>query len=119
MKKLSAFLICVILAAVLCFSISAIDTVYVSDNGKYDGTTAERPTSSFDDAIVALEDGGTIVIVDEYTFNNSYYEPSHDGEITVTGGKIILNHADYSRYYLSGPTKFENITFTYGSENAR
>ncbi|MBQ8837639.1 MAG: copper amine oxidase N-terminal domain-containing protein [Clostridia bacterium] len=116
MKKIITFLVCML---ALCIGAGAIDTVYVSDSGKYDGRTAERPTNSFDDAVNALTDGGTVVIVDTYTFDNSYYEPFHNGEITVTGGKIIFNHVDYSRYYLSGPTKFENVTFTYGPENTR
>ncbi len=119
MRKIILSFLCLACAAVLCVSMSALDTVYVSDNGKYDGTSADKPTGSFDDAIAVLSDGGTIVITDKYTFNNSYYEPPHSGEITVTGGTIVFNHVDYSRYYLSGATKFENIKFTFGEENKR
>ena len=118
MKRFLFPLIISILAFALCFGIAAADTVYVSDNGTGDGSTAETATNDFEYAIQSVANGGTVVITDTYTLTEPFYEPVHDGVVTVTGGKFVFNHKSYSRYFLNGPTTFEKMTFTYGADNS-
>ncbi|MBQ7660435.1 MAG: copper amine oxidase N-terminal domain-containing protein, partial [Clostridia bacterium] len=118
MKK---YLLCLSLfLLVLCLSLGALaagDTVYVSDGGTGNGDTTDTPTNSLSDAISAVKDGGKIVIVGTYTISESFFEPEHSGNITITGGKLIFNHPQYSRYYMNGPLTFEKTAFAYGSDN--
>ena len=63
-------------------------------------------------------EGGQIVITDAYTLSEPFEEPAHSAPVTITGGKLILNHSQYSRYFLSGPVTFENLRIEYGADNA-
>ncbi|MBQ9428658.1 MAG: copper amine oxidase N-terminal domain-containing protein [Clostridia bacterium] len=117
MKKSLFFLSLFLIALCLCLGALAADTVYISDNGTGNGETAETPTASLADAITAVKGGGKIVITDTYTLSESFFEPAHDGNITITGGKLIFNHPQYSRYYMSGPLTFEKTSFAYGTNN--
>ncbi len=106
-----------IIATVLTFSMAAADTVYLNDNGIGDGSTPDNPLGSLHKAIVAVKDGGTVVITDTYSLLDSFLEPEHEGEITITGGTILFDHSARSRYYLNGPTLFENIVLKKGDSN--
>ena len=106
MKKVLIML--VISALMLISAFAAENTVYVSDGGTGDGSNASTPVGTLADAYAALGDeGGTIVIVDKYSFSTAFVEPKHSGKVTVTGGTLV---ATDTRYILNGDTTFENIT---------
>ncbi len=117
MKKSFLPILALLLTLMLSVAVAAADTVYLNDGGTGDGTTAETPLGDLAAAIDAVKGGGKIVITNTYTMNEAFIEPAHDGMITITGGKFVLNHAQYSRYYMSGPVTFEKITFAIGAEN--
>ena len=117
MKKSFLPILALLFALLLSVAVAAADTVYLSDGGTGDGATAEAPLGDLAAAINAVKDGGKIVIANTYTMNEAFIEPAHGGMITITGGKFVLNHAQYSRYYMSGPLTFEKITFAIGANN--
>ncbi len=117
MKKLLFSLLVLALSLTLCVGIAALDTVYVNDGGTGDGTSAETPFGDLDSAIQTVSEGGKIIITEKLTLAEPYFEPNHGGTITITGGSLVFNHASTSRYYMAGPTNFENITITYGDNN--
>ncbi|MBQ4150372.1 MAG: hypothetical protein IJC81_01030 [Clostridia bacterium] len=117
MKKLLFSMIVIAMVLALSVCAFALDTVYLSDNGTGDGTTAETPTNDLTSAIQSVANGGKVVITDTYTLTEPYTEPIHDGVVTITGGKFIFNNAKTSRYFLNGPTTFEKITFAIGPDN--
>ena len=109
MKQILAFFVAVLLSALLVSAASAA-TVYVNDGGSGDGSSASAPLGDMSAAIEKVANGGTVVITDAYTLTDEYYEPAHKGEVVVTGGKIVFNAEKYNRWYLGGPTTFENVT---------
>lgn len=107
MKKL--FIMLVISALLLMSAFAAENTVYVSDGGTGDGSSASTPVGTLADAYAALGDeGGKIVITDTVSIETSFVEPTHSGEITLTGGTLAITDV---HYMLNGATTFENITF--------
>ena len=119
MKKTLLPILLLALALLLSVGIAAADTVYLNDGGTGDGSSAASPLGSLADAVKAVADGGKIVINDTYSLNEPFFEPEHTGMITITGGRFLFNHAEYSRYYLSGPVTFEKITFAVGANNEK
>ena len=117
MKKSFLPILLLALALILSVAAAAADTVYLNDGGTGNGSTAEAPLGDLAAAVEAVKGGGTIVITDTYTMSEAFVEPVHDGMITLTGGKFVLNNEKYSRYYMSGPVTFEKITFTLGTAN--
>ena len=117
MKKSFLPILLLALALILSVAAAAADTVYLNDGGTGNGSTAEAPLGDLAAAVEAVKGGGTIVITDTYTMSEAFVEPAHDGMITLTGGKFVLNNEKYSRYYMSGPVTFEKITFTLGAAN--
>ena len=106
MKKL--FILLVISALLLISAFAAENTVYVSDGGTGDGSSASAPLGTLADAYAALgDDGGKIVITDTVSIATSFVEPSHSGKVTLTGGTLAATDV---HYMLNGPTTFENIT---------
>ncbi len=116
MKKQLALLVMLLVAALLCLSAAALD-VYVADGGTGDGLTKETPLGTMEAALDAAKDGGRIIIVGTATLDQPLVEPAHANPITVTGGTLIFNQSPYCRWYLSGPTAFENLTITYADAN--
>ena len=116
MRKFLFPMLIALLTVILCLG-AAANTIYLSDNGTGDGLTKETATNDIEYAIQSVAMGGTVIITDTYTLNEPFTEPYHDGIVTFTGGKMIFNHPKTSRYYRSGPTTFEKMTFTYGSAN--
>ncbi|MBQ8836011.1 MAG: hypothetical protein IJ002_00720 [Clostridia bacterium] len=111
MKKLLTILLAAVLCVMMAVAVNAAD-VYVTDGGEGDGTTAETPMGSLEDAIASIADeGGTVHIVNTYSHDGEFSEPEHAAPITVTGGEFIFAGAK-NRWYLNGETTFENITIT-------
>ncbi len=106
MKKL--FIMIVVSALLLISAFAAENTVYVSDGGTGDGTSAATPVGTLAAAYAALgEDGGTVVVTDKLTLTSTFTEPEHSGKVTITGGTISFGNM---RFVLNGDTTFENIT---------
>ena len=116
MKKRISLFIPLLLVCLLCVSAAALD-VFVGDGGEGDGLTKETPFGTMEAALEAVGDGGKITIVGTATLNEPLFEPAHENPITVTGGKLVFNQTPLCRWYLSGPTTFENMTITYGDTN--
>lgn len=119
MKKYLSVLLAALLCVMLAVAVSAAD-VYVNDGGTGDGSSAAAPMGSMTDAITKIAaTGGTVHIVDVYTCAEEYYEPAHDGDIVIDGGRYVFTNGKYNRWFLSGPgsTTFQNITFEYGAGN--
>ena len=111
MKKYLGILLAALLCVMMAVAVNAAD-VYVNDGGEGDGTTAETPMGSLEDAIAAVAaEGGTVHIVETYSHDGEFSEPEHAAPITVTGGEFIFT-GDRNRWYLGGETTFENITIT-------
>lgn len=111
MKKI--FIMLAVSALLLISVFAAEKTVYVNDGGNGDGSSASTPVGTLEDAYAALgEDGGTIVITEKISLTESFKEPEHTGEITITGGTLAV---DNMRYVLNGATTFENLTM-HGNE---
>lgn len=107
----------VVIALSLCLGAAALDTVYLNDGGTGNGTSADKPLGDLLEAYGALDDGGKIIITDTYTMREPFYAMAHTENITITGGTFVMDHASYNRYYLAGPTTFENIKFALGANN--
>ena len=127
-RKLSAGFpfICILIALfVLCacpvFADAEEKVVYVTDGGTGDGSTADTAFGSLADAYAALGDaGGRIVVMEKLTLTEHFNEPKHTGTVTLTqeyGGvsyRTAEGHGIVSnkhRFFLNGPTVFENLTF--------
>ena len=111
---------------------SGDNVVFVAEGGLGDGSHPAIPTSDLYAAFTTLKDnGGTIVIINEYTLDTNttqkiggapsfFQEPKHAGLVTVTsvyggvdyrerGAKFVFDgNVDYK---LSGPVMFDNIVF--------
>ena len=119
MKKFLFISLLIALMATLMIFASAEEIIYLNDGGNGQGYTAEEPMGSLDEAFEVLSEcgGGKIVIVKQYTLNEPFYAPKHDGNITISGGTIVTNHPSYNRFYFAGPTTIENVKFTIGEGN--
>jgi len=98
------------------------DVVYLKDGGTGDGKSAATAVGTFDEAFEKLgANGGTIVVCGPIALTANITEQAHSGQIVVTqkygnedytaGGGISTGGVGRV-YYLNGPTKFENISFT-------
>ena len=117
MKKYIGIFAAMLLCALLALSAFAAETVvYVNDGGTGDGSSASAPLGNMTEAISKIANGGKVVIVDTYTCADEFHEPTHKGNITISGGKYVFTNGRYNRWFLegSGSTTFENITFEYG-----
>ena len=113
MKKYFGLIAMLVVCLLAVMSVSAADTtVYLNDGGTGDGSSASAPLGDIVEAINKAANGGKIVITDTYTMLDAIYEPTHKGDIVITGGTFDLNAETFNRYYLAGPgsTTFENIT---------
>ena len=118
MKKFSAWLGALVLCLLMVIGAAAAETVvYVNDGGTGDGSSESAPLGSLVEAIDKVANGGKIVITDTYTANDVFYEPTHKGDIVITGGTLDLAGNPRNRYYLGGPgaTTFENMTLKDGA----
>ena len=106
------------MAALLALGAAAEEVVYLRDGGSGTGHSADAPLGSLENAFAALaSSGGKIVITDTYTITQPFYAPTHSENITVSGGTIVTDHPTVNRFYLAGPTTFENIRFAVGANN--
>ena len=107
-KYLKVFMIALI-AALLCFAVSA-KTVYVADGGSGDGASESAPLGNFQSAVDALGgEGGTIVLVGDTTRAGITF-PEQSGDVTVTaknGAKMLIN----GRTTLGKNTNANTFTF--------
>ena len=112
MKKL---LVMIAISVLLILSAFAAEkTVYVTDGGDGDGSTASAPVGTLADAYAVLGDnGGKVVIVDTVSLTASFTEPTHSGKVILTGGTLAVGDI---RFILNGATTFENITLK-GNKN--
>ena len=119
MKKSLLFSLIVTLAMLLSLSATAEEIVYLNDGGSGSGVSADSPVGSLEDAFEILAEcgGGKIVISKTYTLAAPFYAPAHDGNITISGGTIVTDHASFNRFYFAGPTTIENVKFTIGPNN--
>ena len=130
MKRIASLILCAIVAltSLVLFAVpasAAEAVVYVKDGGTGDGSSANAPLGSLEDAIKALATtGGTIKVVDVVTLVANatataevaeyFIEPAHERQITITSADPA-NKAKLSFplecpwYALSGVTVFENI----------
>ena len=106
----------------LALAASAADVVYLRDGGTGDGSSMQTPFGDLADAMSALPNGGTVVLCGDYTLKNSinydasvpaFTAPATGGTVTITaqqsGAKLISAAAE--RFFCTGNTVFENITF--------
>ena len=104
-------------------SLAAEKAVYLKKGGagEKNGSSPDNAFSTLTDAYAALgNEGGRIVICGEFTINDHFTEPIHEGVVTVTQN---YNDVDYrnlgsvnngeagKRWILNGPTVFTDITF--------
>ena len=118
MKKYFGLIAMLVVCLLAVMSVSAADTtVYLNDGGTGDGSSASAPLGDIVEAINKAAYGGKIVITDTYTMLDAIYEPTHKGDIVITGGTFDLNAETFNRYYLAGPgsTTFEYINLHDGS----
>ena len=112
MKKYFGLIAMLVVCLLAVMSVSAADTtVYLNDGGTGDGSSASAPLGDIVEAINKVANGGKVVITDTYTMLDAIYEPTHKGDIVITGGTFDLNAETFNRYYMAGPgsTTFENI----------
>ena len=122
-----SFVICFVLTvlAVICaLSVSAAEkTVYLDAKGGNDTYIGTDPSAAFatlDKAITAVKDGGTIVLVSDYTIQGDYVQPEHTGEIVITSKSgsadyktaLNFNVSKITYHRLSGPTTFRDLTIS-------
>ena len=86
-------------------SVEKYGVVYVSDNGKGGGLSRDDATSSYENAIKMIANGGGKIVITDTLTLGELTEPVHSQDIEVTGGKLKLNGA----YTLSGNTAFSDI----------
>ncbi|MBQ1213152.1 MAG: hypothetical protein IIX69_07015, partial [Clostridia bacterium] len=90
-----------------------LSTVYISDNGTGDGSTAQKATNNISLAMARLkESGGTIVIVDSYSLSSTFATDPNLKDLTVKGlspaSELIVSG---TAWYQTIPTlTFDDIT---------
>ncbi len=116
--------VCIMTLSVFALNASAA-TVYVSNGGGGNGSSAAKPLGSLTDAYAALGDEGEIVIVGTVTVpvnkinttRTAFVEPEHKGKITVRGydDTATLLFASPYEYHMSGETEFKDLTISSGA----
>ena len=118
--------VCVAAVLVMLFAIGASaaeKTVYLDSvlgNDTYIGTDPSAAYATLDKAIEAVKDGGTIVLVSNYTLSGDYVQPEHEGEIVITSKSsstdykttLNFNVSKITYHRLSGPTVFRDLTIS-------
>ncbi len=89
--------------------------VYISNSGasSNDGLTPETPIKSITTAYHKLgAEGGTIVVVGSFTHSANFKAPTHTGTVVIKGYDSTAQYVMGGgyRYYIGGPTAFDNIT---------
>ena len=89
MKKYFGLIAMLVVCLLAVMSVSAADTtVYLNDGGTGDGSSASSPLGDIVEAINKVANGGKVVITDTYTMLDAIYEPTHKGDIIITGGSL-------------------------------
>lgn len=125
MTKVSRFLITFAAALALVVGMApgaSADTgpsvVYldgVAGNDKASGESADAAVKTLTRAVklVADDDGGRVVIVNnDYALKSNLIEPAHKGKIEISsqGGKKLRFEGEFTTYGLGGPTTFKDLT---------
>ena len=112
-------LLAALLACLLCCMCAAAaeNTVYLNDGGTGDGTSESAPLGDLNEAIYKIAAGGKVVITDTYTIGEIFEMPQHKGDVSITGGTLIMAGDPANRFYVSGPgkTTFEHLTLRDGA----
>ena len=123
-RNLMLCLVLTVFVAVYAFAVGAAEqTVYLdakNGNDNYIGTDASAPFATLNKAITAIKDGGTIVLVSDYTISDDYIQPEHSGEIIITSksgatdyrATLNFNVSKITYHRLSGPTTFRDLTIS-------
>ena len=118
MKQYFRLMAVLLVCLLACIGAAAADTtVYLNDGGSGDGTSASAPLGDMTEALVKVADGGKVVITDTYTIGDIFEMPQHKGDVSITGGTLIMAGDPANRFYVSGPgkTTFEQITLRDGT----
>ena len=118
MKQYFRLMAVLLVCLLACIGAAAADTtVYLNDGGNGDGTSASAPLGDMTEALVKVADGGKVVITDTYTIGDIFEMPQHKGDVSITGGTLIMAGDPANRFYVSGPgkTTFEQITLRDGT----
>ena len=127
--RFAVCLIFLLAATALLASVCAAaegNTVYLDARGGSDahsGRSAAEAFATMDAAISAVKDGGSVVLVSDYTVTGHYTQPAHAGEIVLTskdgakdyGTKLIFDVRGETHYRLSGPTVFRDLKIELGN----
>ncbi len=129
-KNARRILLCLALTVLLCvccmLQLSAADiTVYLDAKSGADGNGGLSPDSAFatmDAAIAAVSEGGTVVLVSDYTISEAYVLPAHTGEIVLTAKDGVkdykaklhfaVSNSSGTVFGLSGPLTFRDMTIS-------
>jgi hypothetical protein len=118
MKKHFGLLAMLVFCLIGCLCASAADqTIYLNDGGAGDGSSAASPLGDMTEAISKIADGGKVVITDTYTIGEIFEMPQHKGDVTITGGTLVMAGVPANRFYVSGPgkTTFEHLALRDGA----
>ena len=118
MKQYFRLMAVLLVCLLACIGAAAADTtVYLNDGGTGDGTSASAPLGDMTEALIKVADGGKVVITDTYTIGDIFEMPQHKGDVSITGGTLIMAGDPANRFYVSGPgkTTFEQITLRDGT----
>ena len=118
MKQYFRLMAVLLVCLLACIGAAAADTtVYLNDGGNGDGTSASAPLGDMTEALIKVADGGKVVITDTYTIGDIFEMPQHKGDVSITGGTLIMAGDPANRFYVSGPgkTTFEQITLRDGT----
>ncbi len=97
-----ALLVC-LCAALMCLGAAAAErTVYVSAAGTGDGSSADAPIGSLENAVDALGgEGGRIVCLSVVPVNRAYTVPEQSGDLTLTaengGGLLLFGNLSFAK----------------------
>lgn len=124
MKKRSlAFLLAVVmlLGMIAVPAYAAENVVYL--NGSYAGTdsdgTAAKPYKTLEEAFASIpdEESGTIVLLSDYTIQDTYQFPVHTGKISITGttADTKINATSTAKPYwdILTPLEFHDLTIQF------
>jgi len=124
-KSLLLVTLALLFAALCLFSVSAEDkVVFLSSGATGDGSSADSPVGTLAEAYAALgDDGGTLVLMNEYSISAKIDLAAHTGTIkwtSVYGGTdyrtsgAALRWKASARIGMGGPTEIDNFTFKDG-----
>ena len=99
-----------------------LDTVYLASGGSGDGSSAATPVGDLVNAVTALgDDGGTLVLMNDYVNDGVVNLPSHTGKLYITStydgvnyrtsNDAAFRYTKTSRLVLGGPTEIDNFVF--------